>query len=522
MINHNKVVSTLSGFLLTPLLLWSALPGKFQFWFLLPIALVPFLFWLDQAKSLKTAALRGFLCGFFLHIFLLYWIVSVLVTFGGIPWVGAVPLMLLLCCYMAGYLVIFSLLYFWQRTYLPGWLLFVTIPCSWVAMDWVRSWAFGGFPWMDLGYGLWSIPATIQFVDITGHYGATFLLLSCNLVIYAWISKKFSFDQRLFAGIFLILLIYSAFIYSWYRWKDVELKTAVAPRALIGVVQGNIKQQLKWSAEMREKTVEKYLNLTTELDAQGAELVVWPETAVPFYPQHDPLLKRITATLKPVEITLLTGAPWYNIVTGEDGKRAYEYFNSAQLIGSQGDFLGSYYKTQLVPYGEYVPFQEYLPFIKPLVESVGDFTPGTVEKTLETGPMRIGVLICYESIFEWISRTWSQNGANVFINLTNDAWYGKSSAPYQSWAMTVFRSVENRKATVRAANTGISGGIDPLGRIIMRSDLFVDWAQIVETPLLSERTFYNRVGFRFAPACAMVTLFALFGCLIWSRLRPKK
>lgn len=503
---------------LTPLLLWWALPGRFQYWFLLPVSLVPFLFWLDRSKTMRSAALRGFICGCFLYILLLYWIASVLVRFGGFPWLGAVPLMVLLCCYMAVYLAFFSIQFYLQRKWLPGWLLFLTIPCSWVAMDWVRAWAFGGFPWLDIGYGLWQVPPIIQFVDITGHYGATFLILSCNLVVYAWVSKRFSFDHRLFSGAFLLLLIYSAFIYSWYRWQDLALKTAVAPTAQVGVVQGNIEQQLKWRDAQRLKIVQKYLHHTTILAAGGAELVVWPETALPFYPQHEPLMKNIIETLKTAEIPVLTGVPWYNIVAGST-KPTYEYFNSALLLGRTGDFQGFYHKTQLVPFGEYVPFQRYLPFIKPLVESVGDFTPGKIEQPLATGTMSIGVLICYESIFERISRLWSQHDVNVLINLTNDAWYGKSSAPYQSWAMTVFRSVENRKTVVRAANTGISGGIDPLGRSIIRSDLFTEWAQIVETPLLSERTFYNQVGFRFAPGCALVSLFALLGCLGRAMLR---
>jgi len=144
-----------------------------------------------------------------------------------------------------------------------------------------------------------------------------------------------------------------------------------------------------------------------------------------------------------------------------------------------------------------------MPFISPLVEAVGDFTPGVIEQPLIAGDIRAGILICYESIFPDISRAWVMSGANVLVNLTNDAWYGKSSAPYQSWAMTVFRAVESRRSVVRSANTGISGVIDPLGRILNESELFVPWAQAVSVPLNMEKTLFVRGGYWFARGCAV-------------------
>ena len=248
--------------------------------------------------------------------------------------------------------------------------------------------------------------------------------------------------------------------------------------AEIGIVQGNIEQAKKWSPEERRKTVDSYLELSdTLVGDRKPDLIVWPETALPFYPQGNELLYPIKAFLRKSGVTLLTGAPWYEVVDWE--KRLFSYYNGSFMLAGSGEMGGYYFKSHLVPYGEYVPLKKYMPFLAPLVEAVGDFTPGSVGPPLESGRIRAGVLICYESIFPDIGRRWVENGANVLVNLTNDAWYGKSSAPYQSWAMTVLRAVETRRSLVRSANTGISGVIDPLGRVRSQSKLFVAWA---ETP----------------------------------------
>jgi apolipoprotein N-acyltransferase len=205
---------------------------------------------------------------------------------------------------------------------------------------------------------------------------------------------------------------------------------------------------------------------------------------------------------------LLTGAPWYEVFE-ERGSRLIYYYNSALLLQPGERAEAKYFKSHLVPFGEYVPLRRYLPFIEPLVEAAGHFTPGRIEEPLVTGSIRAGVLICFESIFGDLGRRWVASGANVLVNVTNDAWYGRSSAPYQSWAMTVFRSVETRRSLVRSANTGISGIVDPLGRVVRQSDLFVPWSVAAPVALLEERSPFVRGGYLFAPFCALAAVLIL-------------
>lgn len=272
----------------------------------------------------------------------------------------------------------------------------------------------------------------------------------------------------------------------------------------IGVVQGNIDESVKWSAAELKRTVDIYLDNSRTLckGKSRPELVAWPETALPFYPPSYAGMWKLYNLSDQYGLAVLTGAPWYEIK--DIRKRDIRYYNSAQLLVPGGRFAGSYYKSHLVPFGEYVPLRRWLPFLKPLVQSVGDFTPGHVEKPLVWRRARLGVLICFESIFPDIARKWAKNGANVLVNLTNDGWYGKSSAPYQSMAMSIFRAVETRRSLVRSANTGISGFVDPLGRVIESSPIFTTWARAHRVVLMHQLTPFVRWGYGFPPVCLVL------------------
>ena len=503
------------------LLLWLALPGNFSFWPLLPISLVPYFFLLSTNSSVSESFLYGLLGGIFFNFLQLYWIVLVLNQYGGLNWYLAVPAAFLLAVYMSFYLGLFSAGFHLLGRNGGFLLLPVAAAALWVGLDWVRSWFFSGFPWMDIGYGLWSQPRLLQIADLVGHAGLTFLIVLINGTLYFSLRRRHKTGQRVAA---LVLLLCVCLLSGWYstiRWQQVTNLIEESPAASVGVVQGNVEQTRKWSPEERLRTINDYVRLSSSVARdRNLSLIVWPETALPFYPSRDDLMRPLTKFVSANGTVLISGAPWFE-VEQDRSKRVVHHYNGALLMQSSGDFEFGYYKTHLVPYGEYVPLKRFMPFLAPLVEAAGDFSPGTITTPLSAGPIRAGVLICFESIFPDLGRAWVEAGANLLLNLTNDAWYGKSSAPYQSWSMTVYRSVETRRSMARSANTGISGFIDPLGRVMSQSGLFIDWAEAAEVPLLEEKTFFVRGGYLFAPICGAVACMIIVSTLL-SKKRGRK
>ena len=497
--------------LCTACLLALAMPGRIGWWPLLFVALSPLLLAALYARPGRSA-LAGFLGGLLYHLALLYWILIVLGRYGGLPLWISLPGLLLLATYMASYWAVFSfLLSFlagrsWHRERSVAPLVWYA-PILWVGLEYLRGVLLTGFPWMDLGYGLAGQPRLIQAADLGGHHLVSFSLVLCNSLLVGIIDRQrrdvrwnLHLERKLLLAAFALLIFIGG--YSSVRHQILRTVAGRALQAQVTVAQGNIDQSLKWSPAMKEATVSTYLHLSRQARQAGdIELVVWPETALPLYPQRDPLMARVADFVTADNTWLLTGAPLYRIVPGSAADDRVEYYNGAILLGPGGRIAGQYAKQHLVPFGEYVPLRPYLPFLEPLVVSVGDFTAGASAAPLPLGPMRLAPLICYESIFPEIARKAVLGGGNLLVNLTNDAWYGRSSAPHQSMAMAVFRAVETKRSLIRAANTGISGFVDPLGRVLDRSDLFVEAALTARVPILEQQTVFTRWGYLFGPVC---------------------
>jgi apolipoprotein N-acyltransferase len=509
--------------LATALLLAAAMPGRLGWWPLLFVALVPLLGFALRERPGRSM-LAGLLAGFVYHLCLLYWIVFVLGRYGGLPLWLSVPALMLLSLYMAVYPALFAGLISYstgRKRGLPSATLLLA-PALWVGLDWLRSVLFTGFPWMDLGYGLYCVPLLLQAADLGGHHLLTFcLVLSNTLILYALALGRGS--QRpgrreilpAVAGVAFLLLMGG---YSLLRVQQVESALTVAPRARIAVVQGNIPQDVKWTPAQKEATIAIYRDLSAQAIATGRPvLLVWPETALPFYPGNDPLFATVTDLAREHRIWLLTGAPTFTLVSGRLGgsPEQIDYANSALLVNPEGSVTARYDKQHLVPFGEYVPLRDLLFFLRPLVESVGNFKPGSGNEPLAADAMRLGTLICYESIFPNLARETVAAGANLLVNLTNDAWYGRSSAPHHSFAMAVLRSVETRRSLVRAANTGISGFITPLGRVVSQGPLFEPLTLTDDVPLFAGETVFLRFGHFFAQICLLLAALLM----VWHRRR---
>ena len=511
--------------LATACLLWLSFPGGGGIWPLLFIALAPLVLTCLGAGTPRQAGVCGLLAGLFHFLALLYWLVTVLGHYGGLPIYLSVPAFLLLALYMSLYLGVFALVARLFLIRLPASLALWLIPALWVALDWGRSVLFSGFPWMDPGYALANVPWLIQSADLWGHYGLSFVLVLINTLVAMLCMVRRQKEVRTVLVVPVILLCVGVALYSYWRWQQIGAQMRVGETMRIGVVQGNISQDLKWSPGVEKETLANYIGKSQGLIDHTLEqnrplLVVWPETALPFYPVVHPLLQSVRDLAVDGQISLLTGAPWVEqgIGSGDsrgDGKETVRYYNRALLLNTAGQITDSYSKSHLVPFGEYVPLKKMLPFLAPLVEAAGDFSPGAVSHPLACQQARLGVLICFESIFPDIARNWVGVKANLLVNLTNDAWYGRSSAPHHSLAMTVLRAVETRRSLVRAANTGFSGFIDPRGQVRKVSPLFESWAESEDVVLMEEETWFVRGGYLFAPCCLGAALFAL----IWIVLR---
>jgi apolipoprotein N-acyltransferase len=517
----------------TGFLLFLSFPGAAGFWPLAWVALVPLLLAIRNVSPGRAARL-GLLAGMIHYVSLLYWIIIVLGRYGNLPWWVSVPALLLLALYMSSYLALFCALI--NRVWRQKEVLVVWVgPLLWVGLDFIRSFLFSGFPWQDLAYSQYKALFLIQTADVTGHFGVTFHIVLVNsvtaLLFVLWRDNRAVAQSSL--SVLMTLRIRKAWLhavlpalcimlivmaYNLLRYRQISEEIESSPKMKIAIVQGNIEQDQKWSPAMRLKTIEIYTELSKQAIEQGDEaptLLVWPETALPFLISDNPYFNNLKKQLITKEkIWLLSGAPFYKkagIKKSQQTKREVLSYNSAYLFTPEGKIGGRYDKQHLVPFGEYIPLSNYLPLPGPLVENIGNFSAGEPVKPLSCQSAEIGVLICFESIFPKLARDWTAGGANLLVNITNDAWFGRSSAPWQHLSMTVFRALENRRSLARSANTGVSTVIDPLGRMAAPSPLFQPYYLVAEAPLLQVKTIFVGFGYYFGLLCLIACLpFAFF------------
>ncbi|MCF8078865.1 MAG: apolipoprotein N-acyltransferase [Desulfobacterales bacterium] len=492
----------MGGAAVSGLLLTAAFP-KVGFDFIAWVALVPLLAAIDGTRW-KAAFRVGFAFGLVHYLSLVYWVVGTMQTYGHLPLVLAFPILFLFAAYLALYPALFSVAM--ARISMKPALIWPATAVFWTAQEFLRARLFTGFPWELLGYSQFERVELIQIADVAGVYGVTFLVALANGALYSlWQAAagggpdpKAARRRAAAALTVAAVAVGAGWLYGSIRIEAVDASTASADAARITLIQGNIAQEIKWDRNFQFQTTGKYAALSVSAAGQEPDLVVWPETAAPFYfPFHAELTRIVLdAVEKTGGADFLIGSPSYREKQG----RLF-YYNSAYLVSSDGAIQDRYDKVHLVPFGEYVPFKRYLPFLGKIVEHVGDFDAGPMGKVLAWKTHRLGVLICYESIFPALARAQASAGADLLVNITNDAWYGRSSAPFQHFSMAVFRAVENRRSLARAANTGISGFIDPAGRVTEASALFTDAVMTRTVPLLGEAALYTRFGDVFAYLC---------------------
>lgn len=470
---------------------------QFEYYALAWIALVP-LFVSLTGKGLKDSFILGMLAGFVYFLGTVYWVFHSMYYYGYIAAPLSVLILVVLCLYLALYIGIFALLfsYISRCPRIPA---LLTVPVLWVSLEFLRTYALTGFPWSSLGYSQYRFLFLIQSADITGVYGISFLVAATNAVIYdvtvSWPDKmrKEPLFPRWPLSVGLIvyaLVVVGALLYGTDKFNG----RTDGRKIKVSVMQGNIPQDKKWEPQFQQEVIDIYKRLSLSVQADSPDMIVWPETAVPFIFGDD---SGRTDDMISFQQQLRTYLLFGSMFRKEGGGLS----NSAVLLSPEGKLLSVYDKVHLVPYGEYVPLRRLTPFIEKITVGIGDFVPGRDQTVMKTPFARIGNLICYEIIFPGLVRKFAENGADLLVTITNDAWFGRTAAPYQHFSMAVFRAVENRVPVVRAANTGISGFIDSDGRILRQSDIFVKAALTGELAVGNEKSFYAEHGDVFAWLC---------------------
>ncbi|MCU0560117.1 MAG: apolipoprotein N-acyltransferase [Desulfobacterales bacterium] len=497
-----------AGLVLSGLLLTAAFP-KTSFDGLAWLALLPLL-WSLNGTTPKEAFRRGFIFGIAHFCSLLYWLIPTMVIYGHLPLPLSVGILFLFACVLSAVFVAPMTCGFVTagRTPLRALLLF---PVMWVGFEYLRAFLFTGFPWALLGYSQIPRLQLIQLSDIVGVYGVSALIAAANAALFfgALALLRRDWQGALVTGRLAIAgvavaagLVALAWGYGGWRIATIDRLAATAPTVRVAIIQGNIEQSQKWDPAFQAATIEKYVDLSLSTRDREPELIVWPESAAPFYLLREvPPTRMLLEGIAAANTYFLIGAPAY-----EPQGPGVAYYNRAYLIGPGGRVLGHYDKAHLVPFGEYTPFKDYLPFLGKIVEHVGDFAAGPKGRVLDWRDIKLGVQICYEIIFPQHSRLLAQNGARLLITITNDAWYGTTAGPHQHFSLAKLRAVENRRALVRAANTGISGFIDPVGRELDPTDLMAEAAVARPLPLLDAETLYTRCGDLFAAGCLALSI----------------
>ena len=489
------------------------------------VALIPLHIALDGLSRRRQAFWLGWLAGIICSTGIMSWVVTAMHTYGKVPLVFSYGIMLLLTAYLGLYVGIYSAGVVWFRMLMPRYGLFAA-PCLWVTLELLRTYVLSGLPWSLLGYSQYRQLDMIQIADHLGVYGVSFLIVLTNVALaelYLWLMPLFRGFRPARLPWELVTTAAMLVGLSWaYSTSLITSEAMEGSKAAlqVGVVQPNIDQAVKWDQAFREETLQRYDRLT-ESFGYGVDLVVWPEAATPFIYEREPVYQlQLVAMANRASAPLLFGSPAVRF----DPERKPFLLNSAYLLSPDGELLGRYDKQHLVPFGEYIPLKSSLLFfLEKMVEGIGDFQAGPGPTILSfqlkesqggtpARRVKFGVVICYEVIFPDLVRRIASSGAEFLVTITNDAWFGDSSAPAQHFSMVVFRSVENHLAFARAANTGISGFIDPFGRIIVASPTFTQTALQAEIPVRQTKTFYSRHGDVFAYGCVLISLlFCLYG-----------
>jgi len=464
-------------------------------------------------KLLPAAPLQAFLlsyaCGILWYAGTCYWIYNTMRQYGGVNAPAAVGILILFCLYLALYHGAFGLLIGWLAGDSPfSRRALLLAPVVWVAVELART-RITGFPWDLLGTSQVDNIPLARIATVTGVYGLSFEIMVVNAALAAaFLVRREKRKTLLLAGISAAIVLQAGQLIPVP--VVVSDKTAVLVQANVPILEG-----ADWTREYYSETLRDLsalslappvLNSTS--NRPHGDLIVWPESPAPFY-VSDPFFRDIIGGIaRQANTWVLVGSVGTRNASASPDHTA-RIFNSAALANPIGEWVSRYDKVHLVPFGEYVPFKRLFAFAGGLTKEVGDFSHGTSRAPLEANGSKLGVFICYESIFPDEVRQFAAQGAQVLVNISNDGWYGDSGAYAQHLKQARMRSVENSRWLLRDTNTGVTASIDPYGRVVAQVPRKIRTALPAPYALSDVTTFYTRHGDWFAYLCAIISVGAL-------------
>ena len=503
--------------LLTGILFALALP-PFKSGFLAYITLVPFLLLLEE-KNEGEAFRWGYITGLFIAMCTLFWI-------GWVTLPGMIGVLLVWPLYTALFALVFRFL--WRHYSAVA---FILAPFLWVSIEYMQSLTELAFPWNYIGYTQSYYLPFIQFAEYTSVYGVSFWVVLLNvLLFFAWKNRKTNRKMTVTAVIFTLLIFLAPLPYGL---RLLNSSTAESKAVHVSLVQGNRDPNEKWAGDIYKENFLVYETLTRQALQESPDLVIWPETAMPFYLRSKPLyMRRMHELVDSSATAILTGM--MDFLYYKDG--SYDHFNSAMLFQPHQSRTQTYAKMKLVPFSERVPYKTHFPFkfLKDLLWDlgIGDFGVGEEISVFSVGAnaqagnvsaennkkknieYKMATAICFESVFPEHIRKYVNAGADFLIIITNDAWFGKTSAPFQHTQIAVFRAIENRRDIARCANTGISCFIDKYGRVRKSTSIFSSAVITDKVELNSQKTFYTQHGNIFVIFIALSSVLFLIVALL--------
>jgi apolipoprotein N-acyltransferase len=442
------------------------------------VSLVPFfviVLGLKPSERFERFAL-GYMWGIGFFIVLLYWVVFLKSRQLDNPYVMS-GLMVL----MVGYLSIFPGLFSLLATALPRSWRLVSIPLVWSGTEVMRSLFVLGFPWGTLGYSLARYPSGIQMAAVTGVVGLSIWIAAVNTCFAnAYLRKR----------VICIPLGLAIAVTPFVIGQSI-MEEEITGDFRVALIQGNIEADLVWDESFRAYAFSVQGSISRQAARDDPDLIIWAETTATCYLRENPgWLQFMKDLAKELGIPILVG----HLGIAQDENEEYEWYNAASIVYPDGSLSSEYHKIHLVPFGEVLPFETAIPWLRNVDLGEADFTPGREYVLLEVDQARFSSLVCFEAIFPRLVRKFADDGANFLVNITNDAWYMKTSMPHQHANMTILRAVENRRWLARCANSGVTMVIDKYGRVLHETELFRRTYVIEDVELNYEKTFFTRFG----------------------------